>query len=281
MMRNKLLSYLVIIIGGSMTAAAFAFFILPQGLVAGGVTGLSLILAPFLKLPVSWIVLCINILLFALGWIFAGKEFVFKTLIMTFLFPILLELFSKINYFDELASDPLLSSLIAGCLLGIGSGLILRANGSSGGFDILGVVLNKKFGIAISVVMYVCDCSVILYQAISKPLTSVIYGVVVILCCSIMVNKFITHGESKVQLLVFTKNQQDIRQQLLETYDTGVTFLNAETGYQQKNTKIILTILPYNKVNAVKKMIYSIDPYAFTVINGVNYVGGRGYSIGR
>lgn len=281
MMRNKLLSYLVIIIGGSMTAAAFAFFILPQGLVAGGVTGLSLILSPFLKLPVSWIVLCINILLFALGWIFAGKEFVFKTLIMTFLFPILLELFSKINYFDELASDPLLSSLIAGCLLGIGSGLILRANGSSGGFDILGVVLNKKFGIAISVVMYVCDCSVILYQAISKPLTSVVYGVVVILCCSIMVNKFITHGESKVQLLVFTKNQQDIRQQLLETYDTGVTFLNAETGYQQKNTKIILTILPYNKVNAVKKMIYSIDPYAFTVINGVNYVGGRGYSIGR
>lgn len=264
-----------------MTAAAFAFFILPQGLVAGGVTGLSLILAPFLKLPVSWIVLCINILLFALGWIFAGKEFVFKTLIMTFLFPVLLELFGKITYFDELASDPLLSSLIAGCLLGIGSGLILRANGSSGGFDILGVVLNKKFGIAISVVMYVCDCSVILYQAISKPLTSIVYGVVVILCCSIMVNKLITHGESKVQLLVFTKNQQDIRQQLLETYDTGVTFLNAETGYQQKNTKIILTILPYNKVNAVKKMIYSIDPYAFTVINGVNYVGGRGYSIGR
>lgn len=280
-MKNKLLSYLVIILGGSMTAAAFAFFVLPQGLGAGGVTGLSVILAPFLKLPVSWIVLCINILLFLLGWIFAGKEFVFKTLIMTFLFPFLLEVFGKITYFQALESDPLLSSLIAGCLLGIGSGLILRANGSSGGFDILGVVLNKKFGVAISVVMYVCDCTVILYQALYKPLTSVVYGIVVILCCSIMVNKIITHGESKVQLLVFSKNQEDIRLQLLNSFDTGVTLLNAENGYQRTDTKIILTILPYSKVNAVKKMIYTVDPYAFTVINGVNYVGGRGYSIGR
>ena len=280
-MKNKLLSYLVIIIGGSMTAAAFGLFVLQQGFVAGGVTGLSIILSPFLHLPVSWVVLCINIILFALGWVFAGREFIFKTMIMTFLFPVMLEVFSKITYFKALSSDPFMSSIIAGCLLGIGSGLILRANGSSGGFDILGVVLNKKFGVPISAVMYVCDCSVILFQAVQKPLTSVIYGIIVILCCSVMINKIITHGEAKVQLLVFSKEMEEIRRQLLKTYDTGVTMLNAETGYTEKSTKIILTILPYNKVGAVKKMIYSVDPYAFTIINNVNYVGGRGYSIHR
>lgn len=279
--KNRFLSYFTIIIGGGLTAAAFGLFILPQNFVAGGVTGLSVILSPIFRLPVSWIVLAINLLLFILGWLFAGKEFIFKTLIMTFLFPILLDIFNTLSWFDELTADPLMSSLIAGCMLGLGSGLILRANGSSGGFDTLGVVLNKKFQIPISAVMYVCDFTIILCQAITKPLLSTMYGIVVILCCSIVTNKIITHGESKVQLLVFSKNREAIREKLLYTFDTGVTLLDAETGFQKKEAKIILTILPYNKVNSIKKMIYDVDPYAFTVINQVNYVGGRGYSIRR
>ncbi|MCI6091534.1 YitT family protein [bacterium] len=280
-MKNKFISYIMIIFGGTLTAAAFGLFVLPQGFVAGGVTGLSVILSGFMNLPLSWIVLAINLILFALGWIFAGKEFIFKTLIMTFLFPTLLELFGRITIFDALSADPFLSSLLAGCLLGIGSGLILRANGSSGGFDILGVVLNKKFQIPVSSVMYVCDFVIILYQSVSKPLLSTVYGIVVILCSSIMVNKIITQGESKVQLLIFSKERETIREHLLKTFDTGVTLLNAESGYQKEKAKVILTILPYNKVSSVKKMIYTVDPYAFTVINGVNYVGGRGYSIRR
>ncbi|MDY5846661.1 MAG: YitT family protein [Bariatricus sp.] len=280
-MKSKLLSYTIIIFGGILTAAAFGIFVLPQGFVAGGVTGLSVILSSFLKLPVSWIVLSINLILFGLGWIFAGREFIFKTLIMTFMFPIFLDIFARVTLFDELKADSFLSSLIAGCLLGIGSGLILRANGSSGGFDILGVVLNKKFRIPVSAVMYICDFSIILYQSVSKPLLSTMYGIVVILCCSLMINKIITQGESKVQLLIFSKEREAIRRHLLETIDTGVTMLQAEGGYQRETTKVILTILPYNKVGEVKKMIYAVDPYAFTVINGVNYVGGRGYSIHR
>ncbi|MFQ7310282.1 membrane protein [Drancourtella sp. An210] len=280
-MKKKLASYIWIILGGAMTAAAFGLFVLPQEFVAGGVTGLSVILNSVIRLPLSWIVLSINILLFAVGWIFAGKEFIFKTLIMTFLFPVLLEFFSQIHLFQELAKDPFLSSLIAGCLLGIGSGMILRANGSSGGFDILGVVLNKKFGVPISVVMYVCDCTVILFQAVSKPILQTVYGIVVILCCSIMINKVITFGKSEVQLLIFSPQYEKIRTELLQTYDTGVTFLNAETGYMHKNTKVVLTVLPYRKISEVKKMIYSIDPTAFTVIDNIQYVGGRGYTIER
>lgn len=280
-MKKKLGSYLLIIIGGAMTAAAFGLFVLPQGFVAGGVTGLSVILQSFLPFPLSWIVLSINIILFAVGWIFAGKEFIFKTLIMTFLFPILLDLFSQITLLEDLSADPFLSSLIAGCLLGIGSGLILRANGSSGGFDILGVVLNKKIGLPISAVMYVCDCTVILFQAVSKPLLQTVYGIIVILCCSIMINKVITFGKSEVQLLIFSPSYDKIRTELLHTYDTGVTFLNAETGYKHESTKVILTVLPYRKISEVKKMIYQIDPTAFTVIDNIRYVGGRGYTISR
>lgn len=280
-MQSKIFSYLTIIAGGVLTAAAFGLLVLPQNFVAGGVTGLALILSPLLKLPVPGLVLGINLLLFALGWIFVGREFVFKTLIMTFLFPVLLDFFGSLSLFSALSSDPLLSSLIAGCFLGAGSGLILRANGSGGGFDILGVVLHKKWRIPVSAVMYTCDFAVILCQILINPLLSTMYGIVVILCSSIVVNKIITHGESKVQLLIFSKDRETIRSRLLGALDTGVTLLHGETGYRGDQTQIILTILPYSKVNAVKKMVYEVDPYAFTVINPVNYVGGRGYSIRR
>lgn len=280
-MKKKLLSYLLIVAGGTMTAAAFGLFVLPQNFVAGGVTGLSVILQRLIPLPLSWIVLCINILLFVIGWCFAGKEFIFKTLIMTFLFPVLLDLFSQVDLFLPLSEDPFLSSLIAGALLGIGSGIILRSNGSSGGFDILGVVLNKKFRIPVSVVMYVCDCTVILLQAVSKPLLQTVYGIVVILLTSIMVNKVITYGRSEVQLLIFSAEHEKIRQELLHTFDLGLTFLQAEGGYHLDPSKVILTILPYRKINDVKKMIYTIDPTAFIVIDDVNYVGGRGFTISR
>ncbi len=280
-MKNKILSYLFIIIGGCFSAAAFGLFILPQNFAAGGVTGLALILSSFIALPVSWLVLGINLILFILGWIFVGKEFVLKTLIMTFLFPLLLDVFSTVSVFKDLSADPLLSSVLAGCMLGLGSGLILHANGSSGGFDILGVILNKKFRIPVSIIMYICDFVIILCQAVQKPLLPTMYGILVILCCSIFTNKIITYGESQVQLLIFSKKREDICHNLLETFDTGLTLLDGETGYKKKDTQVILTILPYNKVSGVKKMIYTVDPYAFTVICEVNYVGGRGYSIMR
>ena len=97
-MKKHILSYILIVLGGTMTAAAFGLFILPQNFVAGGVTGLSVILQHGIPLPLSWIVFGINILLFVIGWIFAGKEFILKTLIMTFLFPVLLVCFPKLTY---------------------------------------------------------------------------------------------------------------------------------------------------------------------------------------
>lgn len=278
---KKLVSYLTIIIGGCMTAAAFGLFVLKQDFVAGGVTGLSVILQNFIPLKLSLIILAVNILLFGLGWVFAGKEFILKTMIMTLLFPVALDVFSKITIFDVMKEDPLLSSLLAGCLLGIGSGLILRANGSSGGFDILGVVLNKKFRLNISAVMYVCDCTVILCQAINKPIMKTVYGILVIFITSMMINKVLTFGKSEIQLFVFSQKNEEIRKELLETFDTGMTFLDAESGYTRNAAKVILAIVPYKKVNDIKKSVYAIDETAFVVMNDVHSVSGKGFTLNR
>lgn len=193
MTQKKLISYLEIMLGAGMTAAAFGLIVLPLGFAAGGVTGLSVLLHKIIPLPVSTIVLILNIALFVLGWCCAGREFALKTLLVSLLFPLLLEFFQKCSMLSALTTAPLASAILAGITLGFGGGLILRGNGSSGGFDILGIVLHRKLGVSVSLVMYVCDCTIILTQAVSSGIRMTAYGVLVILISSLTIHCLLTH----------------------------------------------------------------------------------------
>lgn len=276
------LSYGLVITGSCLSAAAFGLIVLPQDFVAGGVTGLSVLLCGAIPLSVSAMVLLLNLILFVLGWFFVGRDFVVKTLLTSILFPVMLEVFQGVSApFSELAADPLLSSLLAGGLLGLGAGLILRGNGSGGGFDILGVILHQKFRISVSLVMYLCDFFVIIMQAISNSLLKTAYGILVILVSSLVVNQVLTHGKAEGQLLIFSQEYEKIRTELLSYQDVGMTFLSGETGYRRDPIKVIITVVPHDKIEHIKRGVYKIDPTAFVLMDSVRYVGGRGYTISR
>ena len=255
--------------------------VLPNQFAAGGVTGFSVLLQKFIPLPVSFIVLIINLSLFLLGWIFVGKDFVFKTLLTSIIFPFLLEITQQVTVFYELFTDSLVSSLLAGTILGLGCGLILLGNGSGGGFDILGVILNKKFGISVSVVMYICDFIIILTQTLTNGMLKTVYGVIVILVSSYIIDKILMRGKSAGRILIFSQKQEEIRVELLEKLDVGMTFLNAESGFQRQQTKIIMTVVHLDMVEKVKRSVYAIDQHAFVVVDNVHYVSGRGYTMDR
>lgn len=276
---KKSIQYLEIIIGCLLAAASFGLFILPQKFAAGGITGLSIILSSFIPLKLSLIILLLNTCLFLSGWIFISKEFILKTAITSFLFPVLLEFFNRITFFKETASDPLLSAIIAGGMLGLGTGLILRGNGSCGGFDTLGVILHKYFNLNLSIIMYVCDTLVILLQY--HNLMKTIYGIFVIMISSLIVNKVLTYGHAQSKLLIFSHQYERIREELLFSQDIGLTYLKSETGYLRKEMMVIAAIAPYSKINAIKQSIYKIDPDAFVVIEDVHSVLGKGYTISR
>lgn len=276
---KKSIQYLEIIIGCLLAAASFGLFILPQKFAAGGITGLGIILSSFVPLKLSLIILLLNICLFLSGWIFISKEFILKTAITSFLFPVLLEFFTQITFFKETANDPLLSAVIAGGMLGLGTGLILRGNGSCGGFDTLGVILHKYFNLNLSFVMYVCDTLVILLQY--HNLMKTIYGIFVIMISSLIVNKVLTYGQAQSKLLIFSHQYERIREELLFSQDIGLTYLKGETGYLRKEMMVIAAIAPYSKINAIKQSIYKIDSDAFVVIEDVHSVLGKGYTISR
>lgn len=278
---EKIRPYLMIALGTALTAAAFGLIVLPQGMAAGGITGLSVLLGRVLPLPVSAIVFVLNAGLFLLGWACVGRDFAFKTLLVSLLFPVLLELFQHLDILAELSADPLLSSLLAGGMLGFGTGLVLLGNGSCGGFDILGVVLNKKLGVPVSLVMFLCDGAVLIAQALKLGILNTVYGVLVILVSSFTINRVLTNGKEEGQMLIFSQRYEEIRRALLDDQDVGLTFLNGETGYMRRPIKVIVTVMPHSKIENVKKAVYGVDPTAFLLLNSTRYVGGKGYTISR
>lgn len=278
-MKKKIVELLEILLGNILVAAAFGLIILPLHFVAGGVTGLAVTLHTFLPLPLSVIIYMLNGLLFLLGFLFVGKDFIMKTLLSSLLFPFFLELLSKITILAPLKSDPLLASIIAALSLGLGGGLILRGNGSSGGFDILGVIAHKYFHVPVSLIMYLCDTFVVITQM--HDVMTTIYGIVIILCTNLLINRVLSYGTSQSSLIIISPHYEEIRQELLHHQDIGMTFLKAETGYLEKDTKVIMAITPYQKINSIKQAIQAIDPTAFVIIEDVRSVLGKGYTIAK
>lgn len=210
-MKKKILSLAKILFGVALTDIAMGMIVLPQNFAVGGVTGLSVLLSKSIPLSVSMIVLFCNAILFTLGYIFIGRKFILKTLLVSIAFPIGLDICQRINFLLPLKSDPLVSAIIAGLLVGIGSGLVLKGDGSNGGFDILGVIFNKYFKISVAVVMNICDCLVLLAQALQKDFMQNLYGLIVIFICAFAVNRVLSYGQSQCEIMIMSKEHIKIK----------------------------------------------------------------------
>lgn len=277
---RSLFSLLQLLVGTAMTAAAFGWIIVPQGFAAGGVTGLSRILCSVIPIPLSVMVYCLNIPLLLMAWIFVGKRYLVRTMAVSLLFPAMLEVFSR--YVPELnPQDTFINILIAGALLGAGTGLVLRSNASCGGFDNLGVVLNRKLNWPVATVVRVCDCTVLLIQAVSQPLMPTVYGIFVILITTFCISRVVTMGTGETQVMIYSQHHSAIRDAFLQELDVGVTMLKAETGYRRSQLDVIVSVMPYSKIAHMKTIVNDIDPTAFVVVEQIHSVLGKGYTFNR
>lgn len=184
---------LQMLLGTCLTAASFGQFIIPLGFSAGGITGTAKLLVRVLPFSLPGVVFVLNMLLLVLGLVCVGSRFAAKTVGVSILFPVMLELFSGRGQTHCAGLEPIAGILMAGLLLGAGSGLILRSGSSAGGYDILAVVLHRKFRIPVSMVLACCDCAVILTQAATLSLSCLLSGIAVILissaCVHILLNR--------------------------------------------------------------------------------------------
>lgn len=280
-MKKRAVSILYIIVGNLLIAFAISTLVLDHGLVAGGVTGISLVVNEWIGLPVGSVVAGVNVLLFLVGLICLGKVFALTTLLSSFLFPIFLNLFEGMSALHGFCQDVLLASVLAGCLIGIGIGLVLKAEASTGGTDILALLVHKQLHIPIAVTLNVIDFAFIVLQMSQSDTMKVLYGLVVIFITSFMLNKTLVFGKNLIQVLVFSDEYEQMRGQILKEVDAGVSLLSIEKGLSKCNSKAILSVIPHRKLQELKRVIKGIDENAFITISDIHEVNGKGYTLDR
>lgn len=271
----------MVLFGNILYAAGVILFIIPSGLITGGTTGIALSVNYFTGLPVSYYVFGSNVIMFLLGFIILGRKFALTTLISTFCFPIALELLHRLVGDYVLTDDIFLCTLFGGICVGASIALVIRAGASTGGLDIPPLILHKYFRVPISVSLYVADCAILATQAVFNDKEKVLYGIVLVLAYSIILDKLLMLGTNKIQIKVVSDKSSEIKNAIISEIDRGVTLLHGMTGYLEKETDILLSVVSNRELSKVEKLVHEIDEDAFVVISRVSEVRGRGFSVGK
>ena len=274
-------NFLFIILGNLIFALGIAVFVIPNGLILGGSTGLALSVQHFLGIDITITVAIINIVTFLAGLFILGKKFAATTLISTFIFPIFLNYFKDLERFKNVTSDLLLASIFTALLVGTGVGIVLRVGASTGGLDIPAIILNKKKGIPIAVVLYAIDISILLSQMIFSNTEQILYGIIIVLITTMVINKVIVYGKNDFMVTIISEKYLEISENIHNKIDRGTTFIDIQTGYKKNKQQAVMSVISKRELHSLNKLVQEIDPKAFIIINQVNQVKGRGFSLDK
>ena len=273
-MSSRIKQLAAIALGNLLVAFAVTAFIVPHGLVLGGSTGIALVLTHLIPLQLSLVVLIVNGALFLVGSAFLGKSFATRTILSTVAYPLLMSVIETLPV-TNLVEDHMLAAVCAGALMGAGSGLILRAGGSSGGTDVIALIAQKFMHANVSALLWAIDACVIAFQLPFSNSEQTILGILALSLLTIIMNKVMVMGRSTVQLLIFTPHHEEIRRRILTEIDAGATMLPIEQGYTRAESKAVLCVIPRRKLWTMREMISEVDPHAFWVISEVSEIRAR------
>ena len=276
---QTLFSILCVVEGNFLYALTVKLFLLPSDLVTGGTTGIALSMNHFFHIPISGFVLLFNVLMLILGFFILGKQFAATTLASTFLYPIALEIFNQLLGDFVKTDDLLLNTLFSGLGIGLALGIVIRSGASTGGMDIPPLILQKVFRFPVSISMYVFDVCFLLVQALFRPIENILYGILLILIYTLVLDKMLLMGTTRTEIKIVSPKAQEIRDAILTQIDRGVTMLDGEGGYLHQKTQVILSVISNRELPKVERIIHTIDPESFMIINRVNEVSGRGFSM--
>lgn len=282
-MKNRRIYFeiLMVIFGNFLYAAGVVFFLMPSKLITGGTTGIAIGVNHFIGLPVSYFVFGFNVAMFILGLLILGRKFALTTVISTFCYPVALEVLHKIAGDYIVTEDIFLCTLFGGICIGSSIALVIRAGASTGGMDIPPLILNKYMRIPVSGSLFVADCMILAVQAVFNDKEKILYGIVLVLAYSIILDKLLLLGTNKMQVKVVSDRSMEIKEAIILEIDRGVTLLHGMTGYLEKETDIILSVVSNRELCKVEKLVHEIDEDAFVMISRVSEVRGRGFSVGK
>lgn len=273
------IDYLLMTVGSVIFCMAWTSFLIPNGLASGGLTGLCTIIQYGTGIPVGFTYPLLNLLLLILGFLSLGKAFGFKTIYVIVLTSVLFEVLPKFPQLQVLIEEKFLVALVGAALESIGIGLVLLRGGSTGGTDIIAMMINKYWPLSPGRVYLYTDIFIItsLLFVPDKGLVDMIYAYVVMLGFSFGVDFVLLGNKSSVQILVFSSKYQEIADHIINEVHRGVTALQSVGWYSQKESKVLLIIARKYQMNEVVNEIKQIDKKAFISVSTAMSVFGEGF----
>lgn len=276
-----IMKILLIIAGNIIDAAGFTLFVVPAGLITGGTSGLGLFVHRVSGVPVSTFVLIFNIVMLVIGFFLLGKKFAASTVLSSLCYPASIWLIERLSAGYVITDNIFLCTVMGGLLIGAGAGLVLRAGSSSGGLDIPSLIMHKYTRVPISAMIYVLDIIVLFLQAIWDFGDNVLYGIVLVLIYSIVIDKFQIIGKTMTQVKIISPRTLEIRDSIFAELDRGVTLVQSRTGYLEKDTEMLLSVVSNREIVKIHRIVKDIDPDAFMIVNRVSEVMGEGFTLPR
>ena len=279
--QKKFLTLLAVAGGNLLYALSVKLFLLPANLISCGTTGIALAVDHFLHIPMSAFIFLFNMTMLAAGWLALGRKFAMTTILSSVLYPMLLELLSRVLGDVAVTENMLLNVLFAGLGLGISLGIVMRAGASTGGMDIPPLILKKYFRIPVSVSLWAFDFCIMLTQMFFHTLEELLYGIALLLVISTALNKVILLGTSRTEVKIISGRSHEIRDAILSRVDRGVTMLYGAGGYSREDTEVIMSVISNYELPKIEQLARTIDPDCFMIISRVTEVWGRGFTYGK
>ena len=253
-------------------------FLLPNGITTGGVTGVAALVFFATKIPVGITYFCINVILLLLSIKILGFKFSIKTVINVIILTFLLTVFQTIIKEPLVKGEPFMSCILGGVMCGMGLGLVFNFKGSTGGTDIIAMVIHKYRNISVGKGLLICDIliicsSYIVFHSIEK----IVYGIVVMGVSSYTVDMVLNGARQSVQFFIFSEKYEEIADTIIKHAHRGCTVLDGSGWYTKKPVKVLVVMAKKTESVTIFRIVKSIDPSAFISQSSVIGVFGRGF----
>ncbi len=273
--KHYLIDLLGIVVGTTISAVGLNMFMVPNTLVPGGVSGLSVFLYHVIGTPIGLTIILLNFPLFVAGYIYLGPRIVFQSLLGTILFSVAVDVTAL--FLPPATDDLLLAAVYGGVIMGTGVGLVFRFRSSIGGTSLLSLILAKTSGISPGQAMFWGDLFVLALAVFIFGSEPAMYSALA-LFVSIKVIDAIQEGMGLVkQAIIITSCGAEINERLIYELGRGVTRIEGQGGYTGEGREVLLCVFTRQQTARLKWIVHEVDPAAFVIIGNATEVHGEGF----
>ncbi len=272
-----IVKYVLVVLGSVLFAAGFQFFLYPNSIIVGGVSGVAMIINYLTELPVGIMTIILNIPLFVVAWKHFGVGFIISSLVGVLLSSVLVDVLAVLKYCPT--EDMLLACIIGGAIKGLGLGIIYYAGATTGGTDIIAKFVRLKFPyINFGTIVLLTDAVIILaFALIFDKVEAAMYAVIAMFVVSKVIDLVLYGIDNSNVCYIISEKSAELVTEITDRLSRGVTILEGKGAYSRKDKQVLLCVVKRTQIANIRKLIKNVDENAFFIVTDAKNVFGKGF----